>query len=101
MRVSLTSSGGFAAALALGRPPLVVDAAALPAADAEELASLLAAVAQESPAEDDGRARDAVTSTLTVIDAGTTTVLRRSEAASSPAWEALLTWVRQHAAARP
>ena len=97
MRVSLATSGGFAAALSLGHPPLVVDAGALPAADAAELAALLAAVRAESPAGEDGRARDAVTATLTVDDAGTTTVLRRSEVSSTPAWEALLTWVRQHA----
>ena len=97
MRVSLTTAGGFAAALQLGRPPLVVDGAALPAADAGELAALVAAVRQETPAGDDGRARDAVTTTLTVDDAGTTTVLRRSEVASTPAWEELLTWVRRHA----
>jgi hypothetical protein len=97
MRVSLATSGGFAAALQLGRPPLVVDDAALPAADAGTLAALVAAVRQEHLTEDDGRARDAVTSTLTVDDAGTTTVLRRSEAAATPAWEELLTWVRRHA----
>ena len=97
MRVSLTSSGGFAAALSLGRPPRVVDADALPAAEAAQLAALVAAVRQEAPAEDDGRARDAVTSTLTVEDAGTTAVLRRSEAAATPAWEELVTWVRRHA----
>jgi hypothetical protein len=97
VRVSLASSGGFAAALALGRPPRVVDGDALTAAEAEELAALLAAVRAEALPEDDGRARDAVTTTLTVDDAGTTTVLRRSDVASTPAWEQLLTWVRQHA----
>ena len=97
MRVSLASAGGFAAALSLGRPPLVVDADALPAAEAADLAALLAVVRAEVPAADDGRARDAVTTTLTVEDAGTTTVLRRSEVASTPAWEELLAWVRQHA----
>ena len=97
MKVSLTTAGGFAAALALGRPPRVVDGDALPAAEAAQLAALVAAVRQEVPADDDGRARDAVTTTLTVADAGTTTVLRRSETASTPAWEALLAWVRQHA----
>ena len=96
MRVSLATAGGFAAALSLGRPPRVVDADALPAAGAAELAALLAAVREEAPAVDGGRARDAVTTTLTVDDAGTTTVLRRSEAASTPAWEELLAWVRQH-----
>ena len=97
MRVSLTTAGGFAAALALGRPPRVVDGDALPAAEAARLAALVAAVRREVPAEDDGRARDAVTTTLTVDDAGTTTVLRRSEATATPAWEELLAWVRQHA----
>jgi hypothetical protein len=96
VRVALATAGGFAAALSLGRPPRVVDAAALPAAEAAQLAALLAAVRAEAPPEDDGRARDAVTTTLTVEDAGTTTVLRRSEVASTPAWEELLAWVRQH-----
>jgi hypothetical protein len=97
VRVSLATAGGFAAALSLGRPPRVVDGDALPAAEAAELAALVSAVREESPPEDDGRARDAVTTTLTVDDAGTATVLRRSEVASTPAWEALVSWVRQHA----
>ena len=97
MRVSLATAGGFAAALSLGRPPRVVDTDALPAAEAARLAALLAAVRQEDPAADDGRSRDAVMTTLTVDDDGTTTVLRRSEVASTPAWEELLAWVRQRA----
>ena len=99
MRVSLATSGGFAAALQLGRPPLVVDAADLPAADADQLRGLLAAVRQEVRPVDDGRARDAGTTTLTVDDAGTATVLRRSDGASTPAWEGLRAWIRQHAGA--
>jgi len=101
MRVSLATSGGLAAALQLGRPPLVVDDTELPVAVAGELAALVAAVRAEEPVPDDGRSRDASTATLTVTEAGTTTVLRRSDAASSPAWEELVTWVRRHAGARP
>jgi hypothetical protein len=97
VRVSLATAGGFAAALALRRPPQVLDGDALSAAEAEELAALLATVRAETLPEDDGRARDAGTTTLTVDDAGTTTVLRRSDVASTPAWEELVTWVRQHA----
>jgi hypothetical protein len=97
VRVSLATSGGFAAALRLGHPPVVVDGADLPAADVDRLTALLAAVRQEDAPADDRRARDAVTATLTVDDAGTTTVLRRSETASTRAWEELLAWVREHA----
>jgi hypothetical protein len=101
MRVALATAGGFAAALRLGRPPLEVDDAELPPAAAGELAALVAAVRAEEPVPDPGRSRDAVTATLTLTDAGTTTVLRRSDAASTPAWEELVGWVRGHGAVRP
>jgi hypothetical protein len=97
MRVSLVSSGGFAAALALGRPPLVVDGAGLPAAEAAELAGLVAAAGTEEAPPDDGRARDAVSHRITVEDGGRTTVLRRTDATMSPAYARLLEWLREHA----
>ena len=98
MRVTLVSSGGFAAALALGRPPLVVDDGALSDEEAAELASLVAAARAEDLPPDDGRARDAMTHTVTVADGGGTTVLRRSDAAMPPAYARLLDWLRAHPA---
>ena len=99
MKVTLTSSGGFAAAVRLGRPPLVVDAAGLPPAEAGELAGLVTAARAEEPAPRAERARDAMSHTITVEDGGSSAVLSCSDAAMSPAYADLLRWL--HARATP
>ncbi|MFE6844735.1 protealysin inhibitor emfourin [Streptomyces sp. NPDC057686] len=94
MKVTLESYGGLAAAVR--RRPGVLDTAALPENEAAELTQLVAAAAA-MPVEDQAdRARDAMTYTITVQDDDHATVLEQSDAAMSPAFAALLTWVRKH-----
>ncbi|GHB50778.1 hypothetical protein GCM10010347_20490 [Streptomyces cirratus] len=96
MRVSLATHGGLAAASNLRRPPEVLDTDTLPEDDAAELARLVAAAVATPEVERSGRARDAMSYTITVEDGGRTTVLRQSDAAMTPAFAALLTRLREH-----
>lgn len=99
MKVTLTKYGGLAAGIR--RPPCIVDSSALPEPTAAELARLVAAV-KAAPAvteERPGRARDAMSYTITVEEDGQPTVLRQSDTAISPAFAALLTWLERHRAA--
>ncbi|MFI2765299.1 protealysin inhibitor emfourin [Streptomyces echinatus] len=96
MKVALESYGGLAAVTGLRRPPKVLDTTALPAAAAAELARLLAAAAATPPEEPDGRARDAMSYTVTAQDGDRVTVLEQSDAAMTPAFADLLTWLRKH-----
>ncbi|MFF5703607.1 protealysin inhibitor emfourin [Streptomyces sp. NPDC012794] len=100
MRVSLVSYGGLAAGAGLRRPPQVLDADTLPPDDEAELRRLVAAAAATPPPEDAGRARDAMGHRVTVEDDGRSTVLEQSDAAMSPAFAALVTWLRRHFAPR-
>ncbi|MCX5380717.1 protealysin inhibitor emfourin [Streptomyces sp. NBC_00091] len=94
MKVTLATHGGLAAAIR--RPPKVLDTDTLPESAATELAQLVAA-AVPTPTEDQpGRARDARSYTITVEDGGRSTVLQQSDAAMTPAFAALLTWLRKH-----
>ncbi|AZS75025.1 hypothetical protein DDE74_32565 [Streptomyces lydicus] len=96
MKVTLATHGGLAAAINLRLPPKALDTDALPANVAAELAQLVAA-AVAMPKEDRAtRARDAMSYTITVEDGGRSTVLRQSDAAMSPAFAALLTWLKKH-----
>ncbi|AZM87477.1 hypothetical protein D1J60_02305 [Streptomyces sp. W1SF4] len=94
MKVTLEQYGGLAAAASLRRPPDVLDSAALPQGAAAELERLVAAAAAAPPPEDPGRARDAKGYAITVEDGGRSTVLEQSDAAMSPAFAALLAWLR-------
>ncbi|WP_329192347.1 MULTISPECIES: protealysin inhibitor emfourin [unclassified Streptomyces] len=96
MRVTLAAHGGLAAASNLRRPPEALDTDALPEDAAAELARLVAAAAAEPEAEGPGRARDAMSYTITVEDGGRTTVLKQSDAAMTHSFAALLTWLRNH-----
>ncbi|AWM36727.1 hypothetical protein GobsT_54270 [Gemmata obscuriglobus] len=95
MKVTLAKHGGLAAGIR--RPPQVVDTDALPAPLAEELARLVAAAvaAGTPPGERPGRARDAMSYTLTVEGDGRT-ALTQSDTAMTPAFAALLAWLEQH-----
>ncbi|WP_251091571.1 protealysin inhibitor emfourin [Streptomyces sp. Caat 7-52] len=101
MKVVLETYGGLAAAARQGRPPEVLDTDALPETAAAELARLLAAVTA-TPQQDrsgrdrSGRARDAMSHTITVQDGDRVTVLEQSDAAMTPAYADLLTWLRKH-----
>ncbi|MEV6734367.1 protealysin inhibitor emfourin [Streptomyces sp. NPDC051364] len=96
MKVTLESYGGLAAAIR--RRPEVLDTAALPENAAAELTQLVAA-AVAMPVDDQAdRARDAMTYTITMEDDSHATVLEQSDAAMSPAFATLLTWLKKHLA---
>ncbi|MEU9719234.1 protealysin inhibitor emfourin [Streptomyces sp. NPDC047976] len=94
MKVILESYGGLAATANLRRPPDVLDSAALPEGTAAELERLVAAAVAAPAPQDTGRARDATGYSITVEDGGRSTVLEQSDAAMSPAFAALLAWLR-------
>jgi hypothetical protein len=99
MKVNLAKHGGLAAAIR--RPPVTVDSSALSESKAAELARLLAAAKAELRAAEagPGRARDAMSYTITLQDdGGETTVLRVSDATMSPPFAALLEWLDRNAA---
>lgn len=96
MKVTLATHGGQAAAINLRLPPEALDTGVLPDDAVAELARLVAA-AVSTPEEDrSGRARDAMSYTIRVEDGGRSTVLTQSDAAMSPEFAALLTWLEDH-----
>ncbi|WP_314245302.1 protealysin inhibitor emfourin [Streptomyces kutzneri] len=96
MKVTLETYGGLAAAANFRRRPQVLDTADLPEGPATELAGLVAAAIAMPAEADTGRARDARSYKITVEDGGRSTPLEQSDAAMSPAFAALLTWLRRH-----
>jgi hypothetical protein len=100
MKVTLTKHGGLAAGIR--RPPRIVDTDTLPKPAAVELARLVAAVKAVPAAEEDGpgRARDAMSYTITVEDDGRPTVLSQSDTTMSPAFAGLLNWLEKHPAGK-
>jgi hypothetical protein len=98
MRISLVKHGGQAAGMFLGRPARVLDANTLPPAAAEELARLVEAAKAMSGAAElgPGRARDAMSYTITVEDSGHQTILKQSDTTMSPAFAALLASLERH-----
>ena len=98
MKASLASHGGIAAGINLRLPPRVVDSDALPKAAAEELIRLVVA-AKAAPAateEKPGRGADMMAYTITIEEDGTRTVLKQSDTAMSPAFDALRSWLEKH-----
>jgi len=94
--MTLETYGGLAAVTNLRRPPKVLDTDALPETATAELAQLLteaAAVPQEDQA---GHARDAMSYTITATAGDRVTVLEQSDAAMTPEFAALLTWLKKH-----
>ena len=100
MKVTLTKHGGWTATMRV--PPLVIDAAGLPAEAAKELARLVAAAKAAPPAEDhsEGRARDAMSYQLTVEDGGKSAVFTQSDTAMTKPFAALMAWLEQHGAGK-
>jgi hypothetical protein len=99
MRVTLTRHGGLAAGIRLA--PRVVDSSCLPKDAAAELEQLVRAVKAAPAVEEQrpGRARDAITYTLTLEeDSGETSVIKQSDTAMSPSFAALLEWLDRHSA---
>jgi hypothetical protein len=98
MKVALATHGGLAAGINLRLPPRVVDADTLPEPVAEELAQLVAAAKAAKPPMEEGRARDAMSYTITVDDGGHQVILTESDTTMSREFAALLSWLEQHSA---
>jgi hypothetical protein len=100
MKVTLATHGGQAAAINLRLPPRVVDAEALPENAARELAQLVEAAKTAPTAREGGpgQARDAMSYTITVEDAGRSAVLTQADTTMSPAFAALLAWLERRLA---
>lgn len=96
MKVTLATHGGQAAAIHLRLPPKVLNADALPDNAAAELSRLVAAAVPVAEEDQPGRARDAMSYTITVEEGGRSTVLTQSDATMSPAFAALLSWLENH-----
>ncbi|WP_030269738.1 protealysin inhibitor emfourin [Streptomyces sp. NRRL B-24484] len=96
MKVTLAEHGGLAAAVDQGHRPRALDSDALPENTATELARLVAEAAVMPQESGTGRARDAMSYTITVEEGGRLTVLTQSDAAMSPAFATLLTWLEKH-----
>jgi hypothetical protein len=98
MKISLAKHGGQAAGMLLGRPPRVLDTGTLPPTAAEEISRLIEAAKSASPAEDNGpgRARDAMSYTITVEDGDCETVLKCSDANMFPPFAHLLGMLERH-----
>ncbi|MGW2780334.1 protealysin inhibitor emfourin [Streptomyces populi] len=96
MKVTWGAHGGQAAAIRLGLPPKALDTDALPENAAVELDRLVAAAVPEAEEERPGRARDAMSYTITVEDGGRSTTLTQSDTTMSPAFAALLSRLEEH-----
>lgn len=100
MKVTLTKHGGLAAGIR--RSPDVVESSVLPEPVAAELVKLVAAlkaapvVSEEKP----GRARDAMTYTISVDEDGQVSVFRQSDTGMSEAFANFLTWLERHRAGK-
>ncbi|MFC9293987.1 protealysin inhibitor emfourin [Streptomyces sp. NPDC057011] len=94
--MTLATHGGLAGAINLRLPPDVLDTDTLPDGAAAELARLVAAAAPTPTLDTPGRARDAMSYTITVEDGGSSTTLKQSDAAMTPAFADLLAWLRKH-----
>jgi hypothetical protein len=96
MKVTLAKHGGLAAGIR--RQPLIVDSATLPEPAEEALTRLVEAVkaAPTDHEERPGRARDAMSYTITIEESGgEPTVLRHSDVTMSPSFAALLQWLER------
>jgi hypothetical protein len=100
MKVTLAKYGGWTATMQV--PPLTVDAANLPKADAKELARLVTAAKVAPQVEDhtEGRARDAMSYELTLEEGGKPVVLSQSDTTMTKPFAELLAWLEQHSAGK-
>ncbi|MEV7244512.1 MULTISPECIES: protealysin inhibitor emfourin [unclassified Streptomyces] len=92
----LETYGGLAAVTNLHSPPEVLDTDALSETATAELARLLTEAAATPQEERAGPAPDAMSYTITAESGDHVTVLEQSDAAMTPAFAALLTWLRKH-----
>jgi Emfourin len=101
MTVTLSTYGGLAAGIR--RPSRTVKSSTLAEPVAAELAQLVTAVkaAPSVKEERPGRARDAVSYTITIEeDGGEISTISQSDTTMSPAFAALLEWLDRHSAGK-
>ncbi|WP_341531917.1 protealysin inhibitor emfourin (plasmid) [Nostoc sp. UHCC 0302] len=101
MKVTLTKYGGLAAGIL--RSPYIVESSALPESVASELVRLVAAAKTASVIKEDkpGRARDAMSYTITIEEDGSEpTVISQSDITMSPSFAVLLQWLESHRAGK-
>ncbi|WP_225801251.1 protealysin inhibitor emfourin [Streptomyces sp. NK15101] len=96
MKVTLEAYGGLAAVIDSRRRPNVLDTDTLPESAARELARLVAAAVSTPVEDDDGRARDAMSYTITMEESGRVTALEQSDGTMTPAFASLLTWLKKY-----
>jgi hypothetical protein len=98
MKISLAKHGGHAAGMLLGRPPRVLDTGTLSPTAAEEVSRLVEAARAVLPVEDNGpgRARDAMSYTITVEEGDCKTVLKCSDANMFSTFANLLGLLERH-----
>src|SRR5215210_7567939 len=100
MKLTLVESGGLAAGLRLGRPPLVVDLSTLSEADARELTDLVSVARQAPAAEASRTVPDEMSYTITVDDGETREALHRSDTTMSQGFAALVDRLHRLASSR-
>lgn len=101
MKITLTSTGGFAAGIR--RPPRVLESASISEQAAVELERLVAVakLASEGKEAHPGHARDTMSYTITVEEEGAKkTVLSQSDTTMSPSFAALLQCLERHLASK-
>ena len=98
MKVSLAKHGGQAAGILLGRPPQVLETSTLSPTTAKEISGLIEAATAASPVYENspGRARDAMSYTITVEDGDHQTVLKCSDTTISRDFANLLALLERH-----
>ncbi len=98
MKITLSQHGGHMAAFNRGRPPQIVDSAALDEPRAAELKGLAAAASSAPARTPSGKARDEMSYTITIEDQGRETVLSQSDTTMSEEFSKLLGWLRRQPA---
>jgi hypothetical protein len=100
VRVTLKKHGGLAPVVA--GPPCVVDSSQLPEAAAAELKTLTALAQRDvvTDVESPGRARDAMSYTLSIEEDGAETVIRQSDLTMTSRFARLINWIESHSRGR-
>jgi hypothetical protein len=95
VKVILTKHGGFAAGIR--RRPQVLDSGTLAEIESRELSGLAAALKATRPVENEGpgRARDAMSYTITLEEGERSDVFLQSDTNMSPEFNDLLLWLER------
>ncbi|MBO4224728.1 protealysin inhibitor emfourin [Bradyrhizobium neotropicale] len=96
MKVILSQHGGQAAGIYSQRAPSVIDSAALDRAERLELDRLILEARTTPPRANSSKARDEMSYTITVQDAGHEIVLSESDTTMSEEFGKLLAWLQRY-----